>query len=163
MQFSNANFETHLVGLAFVRFFLTDSKRTASYADIIKSAENIYFAMLSDPPTFLKVAFLGSKYKKSQETRYRAAYGERKDIYYRLFENCKTFRLDPAEDLFRQTVNGPGLDLHETILWNVFSSSSGLHRPSHKELIKISYDTFRAVLFAYDFLNRNWEELVMDR
>jgi len=97
-QFSDAYFETHIVGLAFVRFFLIYLKRDNAHGDIVHLAENIYFNTLSHHALC-------------------AAYDKRKETYYRLFLNCKTFRLDLVEDFFRWTVNGPGLELHQTILW----------------------------------------------
>jgi hypothetical protein len=38
-QLSEANFETHIVGLSFVRFFLTSSRRTETDADIVQLIE----------------------------------------------------------------------------------------------------------------------------
>jgi hypothetical protein len=162
-QFTEANFETHIVGLAFVRFFLTDTDRITKYPMIIDRVENTYFLTLSHPPAFLKLALLGSKYQRNQDARYRSAYEKRKDSYYKLFSECLKYNLDSAEDFFRTSVNGPGLELHKAILSNVFSSSSGLHRPTHEELIQISQDSLHQALFAYGFLDRNWEDLVMDR
>jgi hypothetical protein len=91
-QFTEANFETHIVGLAFVRFFLTDTDRITKYPMIIDRVENTYFLTLSHPPAFLNLALLGSKYQGNQDTRYRSAYEKRKDSYYKLFGECLKYK-----------------------------------------------------------------------
>jgi hypothetical protein len=60
-QFSEANFETHITGLAFVRFFLMHSGRAVTYPHIVEAVENIYLNILSSPPAFLRLALIGKK------------------------------------------------------------------------------------------------------
>jgi len=143
-QVEATSLETHICGVAMTTFFLMQSGRATNGDEILASIENVYFSGVKPR------GILGSlRLRRVSADCPLNSYKERREKYHALYKACVDGK--DADTFWQREMNHPGLELFQTILWNVFTSSRNLRRPTDAELIKASYDMHEAVLFCYNF------------
>ena len=144
----------HICGVSMLRFFLIRSGRAIKTDPIITQIENVYFAGVKPRAILIRIILLriGKDYVRNR-------YLEQRERYFDLIAACMDYRSDDAERFWQRQSNGPGLELFQAILWNIFPSSKELRRPTDAEIVEASCDIHEAVLFSYNFFDENWRKL----
>jgi hypothetical protein len=159
-QIARMNLETHICGVSMMRFFLMRSGKATKTDAVITQIENTYFAIIEVKPRGVLNKMLRFRLEKDfVQNRYL----QQRERYFNLFNACMDYKVDDAERFWQRQNNGPGSELFQAILWNIFTSSKELRRPTDAEIVRASHDIHNAVLFIYNFLQNNWEELVLQR
>ena len=66
----------------------------------------------------------------------QSRYLRQRERYFDLFNARIDYKVDDAEQFWQRQSNGPGLELFQAILWNIFASSKELRRSTDAELVR---------------------------
>ena len=132
-QIARMNLETHICGVSMIRFFLVRSGKATKTDAIITEIENTYFARVE-----VKPGEIVNKMLRPRPTKdfVQSRYLQQRERYFDLFNARIDCKVNNAEQFWQRQSNGPGLELFQAILWNIFASSKELRRSTDAELVR---------------------------